>query len=511
MRIHGRRFVDRKMQRQARITSETRDGILWDIDWDNLIARVKIQGSAEYVNVHFPRNEAIQEGWMREGNAVRIIHRGGVRGYAEIVGHGHAIPTALSGDLHPPTSELADGIISGMELTSAGSGMDITISSGTYRIGGTTYTYDEGEGVGFFVTDESDPPITTDENYPQAVTDQTWRYIQTDESDPPMTTSEIFPPASTDGYATEFELDPAPSVGYFRYDTFVIGTDGIVDYVKGTAAAVPSKPSIPANHIQIGEYILVIGGITEILDDYIGMEWTAPAPSGLVINEQSDLAWDTGDDYPERTVTVYVKDQYGWSISGNYSITFTMVTGTGQVYSGDSGYDSTVTQEFSGSSYGFKYQRDQTEAPNETSPTLMAMSSTGLISNMARIQLLDEDGEDIIDGGETEGKNIVQELTSASSVTIDWSDGHQAKIIAGHDITFTFSNGEDFNKLIIRIKQDATGNRTMTWPSSVRYSTILTEITISASPGSISYVGFIYNAEDETYDVVANQYGYEEP
>jgi len=509
VRIHGRRFVDRKMHKQQRVHAETRDAILWDIDWDNFIARCKIQGSNEYVNAHFPRNEAIQEGWMREGNAVRIIHRGGVRGYAEIVGHGHAIPTPLSGGIHPATSDLGDGVITGCGVTASGDGLCVNIADGTYRINEVTYTLTAGEGYGYYVTSESSPELTTDETYPQAVTDQTWRYVETDESDPPMETSEVFPPASTEDYLGIYCLDAAPSAGSFRYDAFVVGADGIIDYIKGTASSTPSKPSIPADHILLGEYILVIGGTTLLLDDHIGMEWTAPVASELSIPEQSDLAWSTGSDYPERTVTVSVKDQYGWAISGSYSITFTMISGTGQVYSADSGYDtSSVTQEFSGSSYGFKYQRDQTEAPNETSPTMIATSSTGLISNMVRIQLLDEDGNDIIDGGSSsDPAGTVQDLTSGSSVSIDWSNGHKVKITAGHDITFSFSGANDFDKLILRFTQDPTGGRTPTWPASVRYNTVIEEITISDDANSVSYVGFIYDEDDGKYDVVANVYG----
>jgi hypothetical protein len=509
MRTHGRRYAQRKIQKQTAITAETRDGVLWDLDWDNLIARVKIQGSNEYVNVHFPRNEATVWGWMRPGNAVRVIHRGGVRGYAEIVGHGCAIPTPLPAQLaHPPTSDLADEVLSGCNVTAVGSSMDIDIADGTYRIDGVTYNLSGGAG-GYYATSETDPPMTTDETYPKAVTDQTSRYIETSETDPPMTTSEIFPAAATDGILTTQTLDPAPSQGQFRYDAFVVGADGIIDYLKGTAASTPTKPSVPANHILLEDYILVVGAITEITDGYIGLQWSAPRVSELSIPTQSDFAWDTGNDYAERTITVNMLDQYGWAISGNYSIELHLVGGTGNVYSGDDGYDSSsVNQEFTGASYGFKYRRDQTQDP-ETSPNFMAMSSTGIVSNLEHMALLDISGDEVT--GQSTGDSAVDEtqtLTSATNVAIDWSLGHRAKITAGHNITFTMSGAVDFDKLILAITQDGTGSRTLTWPSNIRYGAEIASITISLSANSVSYIGFIYNSSASKYDVVANVSGY---
>jgi len=440
VRIHGRRYSQRKIKKQTSITAETRDGVLWDLDWDNLIARVKIQGSNEYVNVHFPRNEATVWGWMRLGNAVRVIHRGGVRGYSEIVGHGCAIPTPLPGNLaHPPVSSLSDGVMSGCEITAAGNGMYVTISDGTYRIGGVTYNLSGGT-FGYYATSETEPPITTSEEYPEAVTDQTWRYVETSETEPPMATSEIFPVYATDEMLEARELDPAPAEGLFRYDAFVVGVDGIIDYLKGTASSVPVKPTIPVDHVLLGDYILVIGGITEITQGHIGLQWSVPVASSLFIDDLADFDWDEGDDYPERTITVYVRDQYGWLISGNYTITLYLIGGTGNVYSGDDGYNaSSVTQAFTGSSYGFSYQRDQTKDP-ETSPNFMATSSDGFVSDLVHMALLDIDDDEVTGAAqgdfEYNNRNIVFDTTLPNDETA-----------SGDIITVTFGESVAFGKL----------------------------------------------------------------
>ena len=73
--------------------SESRDAVVWDFDDANKIVRCKIQGSNEYILCHYPRNWQTLPSWCRRGNAVRIAHKGGIRGYMEVIGHGRAIPT----------------------------------------------------------------------------------------------------------------------------------------------------------------------------------------------------------------------------------------------------------------------------------------------------------------------------------------------------------------------------------------------------------------------------------
>ena len=173
MRMYGRKFVNRKLKRERRITSETRDAILWDVDWDNRIARVKIQGSNEYINVSFPTNEAIHPAWMKAGNAVRVIHRGGIRGNMEIIGHGQAIPTPLPGaQVHPLVSELTDMVLTGLEvLPTDPASMNVTITAGTYRIAGTEYDGVPGLAEAEVMSD-TDPLLMSDA-YPQATMGET--------------------------------------------------------------------------------------------------------------------------------------------------------------------------------------------------------------------------------------------------------------------------------------------------------------------------------------------------
>ena len=506
--MYGKKFANRFVQRKLKPTSETQDAIIFEVDWSEYVCKCKIQGSDEYVNAYFPRNEATIPSWMKPGNAVRILHRAGVRGHTEVIGHGGAIPTPMPGSpSHPQTSDLADGVLTGMELT-AGGGMTVDISAGTYRINSDSYSISGGE-VGYAVMDESDA-MAMNETFPPAELGDINgdNYVYMDESDPPETMSETWTTLVLGIGDSSFTLDPAPAAGYFRYDAFQVGIDGVIDYLVGTAVtSSPAKPAISANHVQVGEYILVVGGTTEITDGDIGLVWTTPQAASLTLTPALDeFPWNAGNDYPTTTITVAVKDQYGNAYSSPRTFTLTMIMGTGTIYSGDTGWHaSVVTQDITGSSYTFTYKRDETTV--EGSPSFIAQASgdEGLIG-YCNIVLLD------VFGDEVEGNSSVgdyQDITStAGAVTIVWSAGIKTEITMTEDTTFVFSEASHGDKLTLLIRQDAVGGWTPTLPVSVTYGTEITIEQICLDANSRSYLGFIYDSPTGSYDLVANVSGY---
>lgn len=518
MRLYGKRFADKYIRKKIRPTSETRDGIIFSVDWDAYVCKCRIQGSDEYVNAYFPRNEATIPRWMKPGNAVRILHRTGVRGYFEVIGHGGAIPTPMPGSPErPTTSDLSDAILTGVGMTVEESTMCVHIEEGTVRIGGETYDATLTDPASQYLTDTNPP--TMSEAFPPMDMDgpAVDQYVLMTDDDP-MYMTETDAVVMGAIAAGTYCVDAAPSAGQFRYDAFVVGADGVVDYLKGTAASSnPSKPTIPADHVLIGDYILVIGGVTELEDGNIGQQWAARVASAIAIDEilinANLLVWpfpepdewpfDLANDYPEISVIVRVYDQYGWAMSLGDTITLYLIVGSGLVYSGESGYAATVSQYVGGSAYTFKYQRDQTGA--ETSPSFLATAGD-LVSDLAHVTLLNEYGLPVT--GAEVNDDVVQDLDSADSVAVDWSQGSKAKITAAHNVTFSFSGAISNDKLVLTVTQDGTGGRTMTWPSSIRFGAQITEILISTEPNSASYVGFIYHAAAAKYDVVANVSGY---
>lgn len=365
MKTYGRKFVQRAMFRNARRHLETRDGVLWTIDTENKVCRIKIQGSNELIVAHYPRNKKIRPDWLRIGAAVRIVHREGNRGYIEVVGEGRAIPTPVSGDALPDTGGTADGIISGLVARATDPATNhVEVTSGTYRIDNMIYSYTGLAGIAITMADPA-----------------------------PMTMGEV--PVYTMGLST-VSMDAAPTQGLFRYDSLFLGTDGTIDYAKGAeVASDPVKPSTPADHILV-RHILRTGGATVIENAWIGVDWTTPKATTMTVVVDT-ATWSLITSYPEYDIEVSAIDQYGNAIQGSsgWLYTLTKIVGTGDLWSGDVGYDDDeVTQSVLASdSYTFKYRRDQTESP-ELLPILnIAIAAGPSILSTVSVNLLDINGD----------------------------------------------------------------------------------------------------------------------
>jgi hypothetical protein len=323
VKLYGKRFMKLRSRQEADSRRETRDGIVWDVLPNDRVCRVKVQGSTEFVIAWYPENMQTKPGWMKPGNAVRIAHVGGAGGRIEVVGHGLRLPSAISGAAFPPEISGPDGAVSGLYVhTGSTPSMTAWIEPGTFRINGVTYE------------------LTGDQMTMQAASSVAMG------SDPLM-----------GGTAATVTLNAAPAVGSFRYDLIVVGTDGVVDYIAGTPWAYPGwalwdksstpvKPTLPAGHVMLGDYILVYGGMTEVTNADIGREWTRPQVAELrVVADDETLLWGgLVDGYPPGTLadlqtlaTATVYDQY-WQVYGEVApwgfteIGFRVAYGYGYVF-----------------------------------------------------------------------------------------------------------------------------------------------------------------------------------
>lgn len=344
MRFYGGKFAKEAMDKSSRSFIESRDALIWEVQESDKTCKVRIQGSNQDVIVKFPQNQATIPAWLRKGNSVRIAHRSGVRGYLYIIGQGTTIPSPISGDPFPDPGPLPDAILTGCQITETDPPiMGVLISSGTFRINEVEYNLSVADN--WIMYDDTPPVLMYDDT----------------------------PVIMYDGSITKY-IDTAPSTTYFRYDAFVVGEDAIIDYIIGSVSQTPAKPSIPTDHLLVDDYVLVIGGITEIENKHIGMQWSTPAASSIDIDIEGEgiayeLPWDDdgtpgvpGDDpqYAECDIVFSVADQFGNPFSGSYVMKLTKNAGTGDLWSSDTGYDdSLVTQTFTGNSYTFKYRREQ--------------------------------------------------------------------------------------------------------------------------------------------------------
>jgi hypothetical protein len=104
---------------------------------------------------------------------------------------------------------------------------------------------------------------------------------------------------------------------------------------------------------------------------------------------------------------------------------------------------------------------------------------------------------------------IVQTLTDADAVTIDWSKGSTAEITLDRATTaFTFSGGYNGQRCVLIIKQYA-GPGAVTFGAEVRAGTDLASPpTLTATTDKKDYLGYIYNGTDTKYDFVSVTQGF---
>ena len=102
------------------------------------------------------------------------------------------------------------------------------------------------------------------------------------------------------------------------------------------------------------------------------------------------------------------------------------------------------------------------------------------------------------------GESTVVLLTDGASIATDSSLGNVFYVTLGGNRTLSNPTNPTSGKRIIwRIKQDATGGRTITLDNKFRLGTDITSVVLSTAPSITDYIGAIYNAQDDKWDVIA--------
>lgn len=359
MRLYGKKFLGKKVQRQISDKKETRDAIVWDILSAQKVARVRIQGSSTNIIAHYPTSWETAPSWLKPGNIVRINFVGGNRQRVEVIGTGKLRPTPVDGSASTPTNATPeDSVLTGCQVLPIplNNRMAVMVKTGTYRVSGTTYTLDAvamGEGDEMIMGDG-------------CVMGETAAIVDID----------------------------SVAAGYYRIDYIVVGADGTVDYVKGTAATSdPVEPTLPADHVYLGK-VFVYSGITAITANEINQSYAAPVISRLstTYSDQS-LAWAE----LTCTITVSVLDQYGNAYSGgDINISCKMMAGNGTI-AGTSGsttsLDDPVYSYDSGSGAVFTYTRNQLTTDRSPVFQIKTEETPYSLMDVANIYLYDASGD----------------------------------------------------------------------------------------------------------------------
>jgi len=294
-------FLKNKMLRVSSGRKETRNAMVYDVDTSAKTCRVKLQGSSKLVVVHYHENLEQTPRYLKPGNAVKILHTGGKSDKMEIVGNSQVIPTLLGNDVTgPPTTGTTDGVISGFNLRALEDGsMVVTLSTGVFRMNEIIYTVSSFGGI-----------IMESDSTTIMVVDST--------------------DIMSSGYLKYITINDLTTVGQYRIDKIVIGTDKVVDYVVGTVFTSYEDsiiPDTPSGHLLL-HTILVVGGAGEIKQYYIDLEWSTPefqqieiSSFVLTIGYEPDGFDESGYDYvfiqetgsaaESVTLSLQLVDQYG--------------------------------------------------------------------------------------------------------------------------------------------------------------------------------------------------------
>ncbi len=93
--------------------------------------------------------------------------------------------------------------------------------------------------------------------------------------------------------------------------------------------------------------------------------------------------------------------------------------------------------------------------------------------------------------------------TVTGATAVDWSSSNMQTVTLGASpITMTFNNGQPGGHYTFAVRQDGSGNRTVSWPANVRWSSGIAP-TLSTSANVTDYIEFIYNGSAGKFDGVA--------
>ena len=100
-------------------------------------------------------------------------------------------------------------------------------------------------------------------------------------------------------------------------------------------------------------------------------------------------------------------------------------------------------------------------------------------------------------------------LTDAVTIVVDATLGNIFDVTLGGNRTLGNPTGAvNGQKLLFRIKQDATGGRTLTFDTKYRFGTDLTSVVLSTAAGKLDRVGVEYVSVDDKFGVIALMRGY---
>lgn len=81
--------------------------------------------------------------------------------------------------------------------------------------------------------------------------------------------------------------------------------------------------------------------------------------------------------------------------------------------------------------------------------------------------------------------------TASATPTIDWAKANVQSIGVSQNVTFSFIHGKSGGRYLLLVRQDESGSRTYTWPSSFAWPS--NETPSASAGGKLDVIGMVYD------------------
>ena len=256
----------------------------------------------------------------------------------------------------------------------------------------------------------------------------------------------------TTGYVANEHLD---------WEAASQGTIHIDNYIEN-----PFGAAIDVGEITLAQGVLIRGNT-------VGEALALGASNSFLQSDGTDPVW--GDTLNASTVTVTILSDGTATLTGGVMSGLTSLTSTGIF-----GTNVSASNDFTVGSTYFRVDSDS-------------------IDNLVSASFSD---------GASFSANVyydVVTVASASTTTIDWSDGIEQEVEIGGSVTIAFANGKNGGKYILKIIQSELGSDTVTWAEDTIEWSSGTAPTLTTTANCWDYFGFIYNTASPSYDAVGER------
>jgi hypothetical protein len=103
---------------------------------------------------------------------------------------------------------------------------------------------------------------------------------------------------------------------------------------------------------------------------------------------------------------------------------------------------------------------------------------------------------------------VISNQAFSSTINLNGTGKDVVRVTLTGNCTINFTGGTDGQKLLLELKQDATGNRTANLGTGVLYGTDITGFTASTTANKTDILGLVYDGTQSKFKLIAVAKGY---